>query len=223
MQSAMSAPSEIGTPKIIRRRAVNPIKFYLIRFSCLFLAVFCATLIICNFFVLSPEGAVSNAIGTYLKNPFASCVYPHDYISAVFEVSSPDMFQIFILLVLGFTMLCAPSCAVIVMYRAFSLGLCTSYLSSYLLVTNSETAEISLAWIFVAAYIISSFVICIFSAVTCSLSLEIKSTFSGGFRKRFFKQGFRMIILHLVRFLTFGGVLILIKFVQMLIFALISG
>lgn len=222
MQSA-TAPSEIGTPKIIRRKTVNPIKFYLIRFSILFISVFCITLIICNFFVLSPENTVSDAIKSYLKNPFSSCVYTRDYISAVFDMASPDMFQLAILLILGFTMLCSPSCGAVIIYRAVSIGLCTSYLHSYLLVKSSGAAEIALAWIFVAAYILSSFVICAFSAATCSLSLEIKSTFSGGFRRKFLKQGFRMITLHVVRFLTFGGSIIIIRLVQTILFAVISG
>ena len=225
MQSAVPAPSEIGTPRFIRRKSHNPVRFYLLRFSLLFAAVFCLTLILCNFFLLSPEDAVSSAISSYLKNPFAACVYWHDYLTCVFDVCTPDMVQLALLLLLGMTFFCTPACALVVFYRAFSLGLCTSFLSSYLLLSEAGANDIAMAWIFVGAYIAVSFVLCAFSAMTCAVSLDIRAVFSGarGFGRAVVRRSLRLIGGQIVRFLTAGGAVILLRAIQTALFSAIAG
>jgi len=201
----------------------NSQKAYFVKFSVMFGVVFCSTLIFCIFFVMSSEGRVSSIISSYLKNPFASSVYFRDFVSVIFDTSSPDMFQLLIILILGFTFFSTTSCSAVVIYRAFSLGICVSYLSSFLLTRNSSGGQIAMAWIFAASHILISLCICMFAAAACSLQKKIKANMPALPRKKTIKKVAKSAASHMVKFFALGGQIILIRTIQLVLYALIYG
>jgi hypothetical protein len=201
----------------------NPQKIYFLRFAAIFAFVFCVTLVLCIFFVISPDDKTSAIISSYMRNPFAPCVYFADYVSVIFGAAASDMLQLLAVLILGFTLFSALSCSAIVIYRGFSLGICVSYLSSFLLTQNAGAGKIAMAWIFAASYILSTLCVCMFAAASCSLSRKIKANMPLKNGKSTIKKTAKSAAAHTVKFLTLGGQIILIKAAQLVLYALIAG